>query len=159
MTINFEYNKKEVLQALRYHFISRPEIRIMFVLINVFALATAVLFYFKKITPGAFFLGSFLWFTLILSFWFFLPGMVYRRATTFKDHFTMKFLDDSFTIGNERGSRSYGWGQVVKFMETPLFFYLYFDSKSFFLVPKSGCRDSDQVYELRQILKQKVSKL
>ena len=156
MTINFEYNKKDVLQALRYHFISRPEIRIMFILVNVFALVTAALFYFEKITSGAFFLGSFLWFTLILSFWFFLPGMVYRSASTFKDHFTMDFNDDSFTIRNERGSRSYAWQKVNKFMETPLYFYLYFDSKSFFLVPKSGCRDSDQVFELRQLLKQKI---
>jgi hypothetical protein len=156
MTIHFGYNKKEVLQALRYHFISRAEIRVMFVIINLFALVTAILFYFKKITAGAFFLGSFLWFTLMASFWFFLPGMVYRRAETFKDHFTMHFDEDSFTIGNDRGSRTYSWKQVKRFMETPLFFYLYFDSKSFFLVPKNACRDSDEVYNLRQLLKQKV---
>jgi hypothetical protein len=156
MTIQFGYDKKEVLQALRYHFISRAEIRVMFIIVNLFALATAILFYFKKITAGAFFLGSFLWFILIASFWFFLPGMVYRRAETFKDHFTMSFEEDSFTIGNDRGSRTYNWVQVKRFMETPLFFYLYFDSKSFFLVPKNACKDRDEVYNLRQLLKQKV---
>ncbi|HEY9363236.1 MAG TPA: YcxB family protein [Chitinophagaceae bacterium] len=158
MTIHFDYDKKQVLQALRYHFISRPEIRIMFIVVNVFALVTAALFYFKKVTSFAFLTGSFLWFTLILSFWFFLPGMVYRRADTFRDHFTMNFGEDEFTVGNERGSRAWPWKAVSKFIETPLFFHLYFDSRSFFLVPKSGCKDSDEVYELRQILKNKIGK-
>lgn len=156
MTIHFEYDKGQVLQALRYHFISKPEIRIMFILINVFALATAVLFYFRKITPMAFFIGSFLWFTLGLSYWFFLPGMVYRRAATFKDHFTMDFEEENFTLGNERGSRSWPWKALSKFIESPHFFHLYFDSRSFFLVPKSGCRDNDEIYKLRHLLKSKV---
>jgi hypothetical protein len=116
------------------------------------------LFYFKKVTPFAFLTGSFLWFTLMLSFWFFLPGMVYRRADTFRDHFTMSFGEEEFTVGNERGSRAWSWKAVSKFVETPLFFHLYFDSRSFFLVPKSGCKDSDEVYELRQILKKKIGK-
>ncbi len=158
MTIHFDYDKKQVLQALRYHFITRPEIRIMFIVVNVFALITAALFYFKKITPTAFLIGSLLWFSLMIIFWFFLPGIVYKRAATFKDHFTMSFEEDSFSLGNERGSRSWSWGALSKFIESPNFFHLYFDSRSFFLVPKSGCRDSDEVYELRQMLKQKVKK-
>lgn len=157
MTIHFEYEKKQVIQALRYHFISRPEIRIMIIAVNVFALITAILFYFKKVTPFAFLTGSFLWFTLMLSFWFFLPGMVYRRAETFKDHFTMEFTEAGFSLGNERGSRSWPWKSLTKFIESPLFFYLYFDNRSFFLVPKSGCRDADEVYALRHLLKNKIN--
>ena len=48
MTIEFSYNKNQVLQALRYHFLSRREIRFMIILVNIFALASAVLFYLKK---------------------------------------------------------------------------------------------------------------
>ncbi|HEY0732324.1 MAG TPA: YcxB family protein, partial [Chitinophagaceae bacterium] len=76
MTIYFEYEKAQVLQALRYHFISRPEIRIMLVLVNVFALASLALYAFGKITPAAFLVGSFLWLVLMVSFWFILPFMV-----------------------------------------------------------------------------------
>src|SRR6476661_10036579 len=106
MKVSFTYDKKQVIQALRYHFLSKKEIRLMIILVNVFALGSAALFYFKKILPLAFIVGSFLWFSLMISFWFILPGMVYRRAATFRDHFTMKFEDDSFSVGNERGSRS-----------------------------------------------------
>jgi len=156
MTINFSYDKKQVLQALRYHFLSKREIRLMIILVNVFALLSAVLFYFRKILPFAFLVGSFLWFALMISFWFVLPGMVYRRAATFRDHFTMKFEDESFSVGNERGSRSWPWGALSNFLETPHFFHLYFDNRSFFLVPKNAFANGDEVYRMRHLLKDKV---
>lgn len=158
MTVHFSYDKKQVVQALRYHFLARPEIRVMIIVVNVFALFTAVLFYFKKILPLAFLIGSALWFFLMLSFWVILPGTVYRRAATFRDHFTMQFEEDAFSVGNERGSRSWGWNKLSKFIETPQFFHLYFDARSFFLVPKDGFATTDDVSQLRQLLNQKVRK-
>ncbi|MCW3073184.1 MAG: hypothetical protein JWP69_253 [Flaviaesturariibacter sp.] len=158
MTIHFSYEKKSVIQALRYHFLSRAEIRIMIVLVNVFALFSLLLFYFKKILPLAFIVGSMLWFVLMISFWFILPGIVYRQAATFKDHFTMNFTEVGFDLGNERGSRSWAWNELSKTMETPYFFYFYFNATSFFLIPKGAFEDSDKVQELRHLLKEKVKK-
>lgn len=146
------------MQALRYHFISRQEIRIMVILVNVFALLCAVLYYFKKIAPFALLTGSIMWFFLMINFWFVMPGLVYRRAATFKDHFTMNFGDDGFSLGNERGSRAWPWKALSTFMESPHFFHLYFDSRSFFLVPKDCFSNTDEIYELRQLLKAKVKK-
>ena len=158
MTISFTYDKRQVMQALRYHFISRPEIRIMIILVNVFALLCAVLYYFKKIADFALLTGSFMWLFLMISFWFVMPALVYRRAATFKDSFTMKFEEEGFSLGNERGSKAWPWKALSTFMETPNFFHLYFDSRSFFLVPKNSFRDSDEIYELRQLLKMKITK-
>ena len=62
------------MQALRYHFISRLEIRTMLILVNVFALASVTLYAFGKITAFAFLVGSVLWIVLMISFWFILPG-------------------------------------------------------------------------------------
>jgi len=156
VTIHFTYNKNQVLQALRYHFIALREIRLMIILVNVFAFASAALFYFKKITPLAFLTGSFLWFMLMITFWFILPGAVYRRAATFKDHFTMTFEEDEFSVGNERGSRHWPWKSLSKFIESPKFFHLYFDKRSFFLVPKDGFENTNDVHALRHLLNQKV---
>lgn len=159
LTIYFGYEKAQVLQALRYHFISRIEIRVMLILVNVFALASITLYAFKKITPMAFFVGSSLWIVLMISFWFILPGMVYRRAITFKHKFSMTFEDEGFTLGHEGGgSKSWPWNALKSFMESPGFFHLYFDSRSFFLVPKEGFKDRDEVFELRNLLKQKIKK-
>lgn len=158
MTIQFTYDKKQVIQALRYHFLNRREIRFMIVLVNVFALASAALFYFKKILPFAFLIGSFLWFALMVSFWYILPATVYRKAATFRDHFTMSFENDTFSVGNDRGSRSWAWSALTNFVETPHFFHLYFDSRSFFLIPKNVFADLDEVYQLRQLMKAQVKK-
>lgn len=158
MTINFAYEKPKVLQALRYHFISRPEIRIMLILVNVFALASITLYALKKVTPMAFLIGSFLWIVLMISFWFILPGMVYRRAATFKHAFSMDFEENGFTLRHDRGFKEWPWTALSHYVESPHFFHLYFDSRSFFLVPKSGCRDTDEVHELRTLIKSKAKK-
>ena len=157
MTVEFSYNKHQVLQALRYHFISRPEMRIMLILVNVFALTCATLYYFKKITPFAVLFGSFMWFFLMISFWFVMPSLVYRRAATFKDSFSMNFEEEGFSLGNDRHSRQWPWKVLTTFMESPNFFHLYFDSKSFILVPKTGFQQED-IPEFRDLLKRKVKK-
>ncbi len=158
MTIHFSYEKGKVLQGLRYHFITRPELRLMIILVNVFALLSAALFYFKIVTPLAFFIGSALWFMMMLSVWFFLPAVIYRRTETFKESFSMSFEEDIFSLGTERGSRSWPWQALTTFQESPHFFHLYFDSRSFFLVPKSGCKSSEEVFELRKLLKEKIKR-
>lgn len=158
MTICFGYEKPKVLQALRYHFISRSEIRIMLILVNVFALLSITLYALKKVTPMAFFIGSFLWIVLMISFWFILPGLVYRRAATFKHKFSMDFEENGFTLRHEKGFKEWQWSALKHYMESPHFFHLYFDARSFFLVPKSGCKDSDEVHELRMLIKSKVKK-
>jgi len=158
ITIHFGYEKKLVIQALRYHFISRPEIRIMLILVNVFAIASFSLYLLKKITPMAFLVGSLLWVVLMISFWFILPHMVYRKAITFQHKFHMNFNDEGFTLGHERGSKNWAWSALKNYVESPHFFHLYFDARSFLLVPKSGCKDSDEVFELRKLIKAHVKK-
>ena len=158
MVIEFSYDKSKVIQGLRYHFITRPELRLMIILVNVFALISAALFYFKVVTPLAFLIGSTLWFVMMISVWFLLPNVIYKRTATFKDSFQMSFNNESFSLGNERGSRSWEWKKLVSFLESPHFFHLYFDGRTFFLVPKSGCKSSDEIFELRQLLKEKIKK-
>ena len=130
----------------------------MIIVVNVFALASLTLYALHLINPFAFMTGSFLWIILMISFWFVLPGMVYRRAETFRHEFSMNFENDGFTLEHERGSRSWQWNALSNFIESPNFFHLYFDPRSFFLVPKSGFKDSDEIYELRKLLKEKVKK-
>ena len=153
----FTYNKAKVIQALRYHFITRPEIRVMMVLVNVFAIVSAALFFFKKISPLAFLISSVLWFFLMIVFWFWLPRMIYRRAGTFKDRFQAILSTDEFRIENDRGGRSWPWGEFSTWIESPHFFHLYFSSRSFFIVPKEAF-EGDEVHEARKIFKAKIKK-
>lgn len=153
----FTYDKKKVIQALRYHFISRREIKVMMILVNVFAILTALLLLFKKISPLAFLISSLLWFALMILFWFIMPYMVYKRAETFKDRFKAILADDVFRIENERGGRSWNWSDFSTWLESPHFFHLYFSSRSFFIVPKDAF-EGDDVHEARKIFKEKIKK-
>jgi signal transduction histidine kinase len=155
MEFYFSYNKKMVIQALRYHFLARPEIRILIVLVNVFAILSAGLFFFRKVSPVAFLVSSLLWFILMISLWFILPGAVYKRASTFRDAFKINFGQYGVQIENERGRTEWNWNKFSTFLESPHFFHLYFDSKSFFLVPKSAVENQE---ELRKMLQLKIPK-
>jgi hypothetical protein len=157
MQLSFSYEKRKVIQALRYHFIQRPEVRVLVILVNVFAIGTAVLFYMKKIRPEPFLLGSVIWLLLIVSFWYLLPNSIYKKAATFQDSFTIFFKDDEIMLENSRGYVQWPWSKFSKFFESPHFFHLYFDSKSFFIVPKDNMTD-DFRHELRGLLNNKIGK-
>ncbi len=156
MTISFKYNRKQVIQALRYHFISKKEIRILIILINVFALFAAAVFFFKKITPVAFLLSSFMWFMLMLAFWYILPLTVYNRAKTFKDSFHLTFMESYMHIENPNGSKDWAYKAFQYFIETPNFFHLYIDERSFFLIPKDAFTDGDETHNIRTMLREKI---
>ena len=105
----FTYSKPKVLQALRYHFITRKEIKIMVILVNVFAIVAACFYYFKKVSAYAFLGSSCLWFSLMISFWYVLPNIIYRKSKTFKDRLKVSFEPQHLFIENEHGSRSWPW--------------------------------------------------
>lgn len=155
MHLSFTYNKPKVIQALRYHFVQSPEIRILLILVNVFAILAAALFYTKKIRPEPFLLGSVIWMALMATFWYFLPNSIYNKSATFKDSFIIYFNADAVVLENERGEVRWDWNKFNKFFESPHFFHFYFDAKSFFLVPKENMGEEFK-HELRGVLREKI---
>src|SRR5678809_734847 len=91
MHFSFSYNKKKVLQALRYHFIAQKEIRFLFIIIILFDLVSAIFYFSGKIRPEPFLIGAMIWFFFILSFWILMPYAVYKRSITFREAFTIYF--------------------------------------------------------------------
>jgi len=158
MTVQFGYEKKQVLQGLRYHFINRREIKILLILINVFAIASAVLFYLDKIQAISFLIFSVLWFVLMLVIWRILPATIYRNSETFRDQFIMHFEQAGVRLETERGIQEWNWSKFSHFVETPYFFHLYFDPRSFFLVPKDSFKDISDLHEARKMLREKIVK-
>jgi hypothetical protein len=158
MVIHFEYNKKQVLQALRYHFISRPEIKILLILLNVFTILSAILFFMHKIQPLSFLTFSLLWFVLLITIWRLLPLSVYKKSQTFQDQFSMDLNEQDVVLQTERGSHAWQWGEFSSFLESPHFFHLYFNSRSFFLVPKDAFKELDTLQQARALLKEKLKK-
>ena len=151
MRFSFSYTKNKVLQALRYHFIAQKEIRVMFIVIIVFDIIAAALYFSGKIRPEPFLVGAFVWFIFILSFWFFMPLTVYKKSATFLETFTIAFQPTYVVLENKNGRVEWDWNRFTKYFESPNFFHLYFSAKAFFLVPKDSL-DSDAQHQIRQIL-------
>ena len=158
MRLQITYKKPQVLQALRYHFISRREIKLMMILVNVFALLAAGLFFFKLITPLPFLMSSVLWLSMMAAFWIWLPMLVYRRSRTFKDSFFINIDENHLTIETENTNKVWAWREFSSLIETPGFFHLYFASRSFFLIPKDAFASSDDIHQARQMMRNKISK-
>lgn len=127
----------------------------MMILVNVYAILSATLFYFKIISPLAFLLSSALWFILMILFWFLLPTLVYKKARVFKDRLRAILTDRYFEIENEKGSRNWEWAAFSNWIESPHFFHLYFTSRSFFIIPKEAF-EGDDVHAARRIFGEKI---
>lgn len=153
MKLDVSYRKPQVLQALRYHFISKREIKFMIILVNVFALLSAGLFYFKLITPLPFLMSSVLWIAMMVAFWIWLPALIYRRSRTFKDQFTVTLDENHMSIDTSQSHKIWAWREFSHMLETPGFFHLYFDSKSFFLLPKDVFASTDDVQAARRYMR------
>ena len=128
----------------------------MVILVNVFAILAACFYYFKKVSAYAFLGSSCLWFSLMISFWYVLPNIIYRKSKTFKDRLKVSFEPQHMFIENERGGRSWPWTAFSSMIESPYFFHLYFDSRSFFIIPKDAF-GNDKIGEARKILKEKIN--
>lgn len=105
-------------------------------MVNVFALLSAALYFMKKISPAAFLMSSFLWIVMMLVFWLILPRIVYSRSATFKNKFKVSINDHGMTLESGLAAKSWQWNEFETWMESPHFFHLYFNARSFFIIPK-----------------------
>ena len=154
MAYSISYKKDAVLQALRYHFIKQAEIKSLMVIVNVYAIVTAVLLFMKKIRPEPFLLGSLLWIVLMIFFWYVLPNMFYKKTALFKQNWEFTFNTTEARLIGALGEASWDWSSVTHYFESPEFFHFYFSPKSFFLIPKLNISIEDQ-HEIRGLLKDK----
>ena len=83
--------------------------------------------------------------------------MSYKKAGNFKDRFRSILSATDFRIENDRGGRSWAWGEFSTWIESPHFFHLYFNSRSFFIVPKEAF-EGDEVHEARKIFRAMIPK-
>jgi hypothetical protein len=156
MVLFIDYDKNKVLQALRYHFISRLEIKVLLILVNVFAIVAATLFAFKIVQPLPFLVSSLLWFVLMITFWYWLPHTIYKKSSTFHEPIKVEFKSTEIHLETEKGRAVWLYNKFQYYVETPNFFHLYISDKSFFLIPKDSLEQSDYSFELRKLLDDKV---
>lgn len=156
MTIQFGYNKRQVLDGLRGHFFARPEIRTLVIVINVFAILSAVLFAFKRIQAMPFLLFSVLWFFLWISIRRLLPLSIYKKSVTFQDTFILSLEDRGILLETKKGTQLWEWVDFSGFKETVYFFHVYFNPRSFFMIPKDSFKDITDIQAARKLMKERI---
>jgi hypothetical protein len=159
MHLEFSYNKEEVLNALRYHFMQRGEVKVFRNTLFILLAFTLAGYAFKVVTIGAL-IGIAAMITLIIiAFWFLLPVSIYNKAATFKDDIHLKYSEEGITIStrNSDHQRLLSWGTFTKFVEAKNFFFLYRGKKNFFLVPTSAFKTADAQKEFSQLANKKIN--
>lgn len=68
----------------------------------------------------------------------------------------MDFLEEAVVLTTEKGQKAWPWTAFSKFVESPFFFHLYFDPRSFFLVPTDAFKDLEEKQKVRNLLKSKI---
>ena len=124
------------------------------IIINLYAIVTAVLLFMKKIRPEPFLLGSVLWILLMLFFWYLLPNLFYKKTELLKQPWNFDFNASGAKLTGALGEASWEWNSVTHYFESPDFFHFYFSPKSFFLIPKDEISVEDQ-HNIRGILQDK----
>ncbi|UYQ93157.1 YcxB family protein [Chitinophaga horti] len=155
MHIQFSYNRHDVINALRSHFMRRGEIKVFRNTFAILLLATIAGYVFNLVSVSAV-MGILVMILLIGSvFWFLLPISIYNKSNTFKESIRLGYNEHQMTIGTEIGDRPLSWSNFSQIVETPTFFFLYRDKKSFFLVPLSAFRTENEIDDFRELLKNK----
>jgi hypothetical protein len=158
MTVQFGYNKKEVMDGLRGHFIGRPEIRLLFIAINVFAIVSFILYALQKIPSLPFLIFATLWFSLWIGIRWLLPLSIYKKSATFKDNFVLSLTDQGVLLKTKKGNQLWRWEDFSAFKETIYFFHVYFNPRSFFMIPKDSFKDIIEIQAARKLLKERIRK-
>ena len=128
----------------------------MVIIINVFAILSAVLFALKKIQALPFLVFSVLWFCLWISVRRLLPLSIYKKSATFRDTFILTLEDRGILLETRKGSQLWTWDDFSGFKETLYFFHIYFNARSFFMIPKDSFKDITEIQAARKLLKERI---
>lgn len=154
MPLRFHYDKTEVINALRFHFMSRGEIKVFQVALMILIVSAFIGYWMDLINLQVVVWLFLLFIVLILIFWFILPHSVYKKARTFREpEIHLDCDEQSLSIGTQSGNHSIPWNRFERIVETKDFFYLYQNNKTFFLVPAKVFKDESERKEFSDLLR------
>lgn len=150
--LQFTYKKEEVINALRFHFLRRGEIKVFRNTLVILLLATVIGYVFRMVNFNAM-LGIVLMMVILgWAFWYLLPVSTYNKAATFRDNIRLRYNDEGMAIATGNGERSLSWRNFSQIVETQSFFFLYRDKRSFFLIPTSAFESQEAHQQFRELM-------
>lgn len=141
--LQFTYNKDEVINALRTHFLRRGEIKVFRNTLLILLIAAITGYIFRVVNFNALLGISVMMIIIGWAFWYLLPVSTYNKAATFKDNIRLRYNEEGMEISTGAGERALSWRNFSQILETRNFFFLYRDKRSFFLIPTSAFDNED----------------
>jgi hypothetical protein len=159
MHLEFSYNKDEVLNALRYHFLQRGEIKVFRNTLFILLAFTLAGFAYRIVTVGALVGIASMSVLIVLVFWYMLPVSIYNKAATFKDDIHMNYSEDGIVIStrNSDVDKQLSWAAFTAVVRAKNFFFLYRGKKNFFLVPTSAFKSEMEQREFEKLANAKIN--
>ena len=155
--LQFTYKKEEVINALRFHFMSRGEIRVFRNTLIILLLATVIGYVFRVVNFNAM-LGIVVMMVILgWAFWYLLPVSTYNKAATFRDSIRLRYNDEGMAIYTGQGERSMSWRNFSQIVETQSFFFLYRDKRTFFLIPTSAFENDEARSQFSELMQRTFS--
>lgn len=155
--LQFTYKKEEVINALRFHFLRRGEIKVFRNTLIILLLATVIGYVFRMVNFNAM-LGIVVMMVILgWAFWYLLPVSTYNKAATFRDNIRLRYNEDGMAIVSGHGERSLSWRSFTQIVETQSFFFLYRDKRSFFLIPTSAFENDEAHQQFRELMQKTFS--
>ncbi|MCL6523994.1 MAG: YcxB family protein [Thermoflavifilum sp.] len=156
MFVEFTYDRHSVINALRYHFMSRGEIKFMRITLMVLFGIAVIGNLFGYVSFGAVFGIFMMILILLLIFWYWLPVLTYNKSATFKDNIRLQLEDQGIAIATQRGEHMISWKSFHNVVETSDYIYLYRNTRSFFIIPLNAFKEEER-QAFRQLLHQKFA--
>lgn len=159
MHLEFSYNKEEVLNALRYHFMQRGEIKVFRNTLFILLVAALVGCAFKLVTVSTLIGIAAMVLLIGLVFWYLLPMSIYNKAATFKDDIRLNYSEDGIMISTRTSEhqRQISWTNFTQIVEAKNFFFLYRDKKTFFLIPTSAFKTKAAQQEFGRLARNMIN--
>ena len=154
--LQFTYNREEVINALRFHFLRRGEIKVFRNALVILLLATVIGYVFRLVNFNAMLGIVLMMLVLGWAFWYLLPVSTYNKAATFRDNIRLHYNDEGMAIQTGVGERQLSWRNFNQIVETDSFFYLYRDKRSFFLIPTSAFQSSEAHLQFRELMQRAI---
>jgi hypothetical protein len=94
----------------------------------------------------------------MLTFWFWLPCIIYTRSATFRDQINFTFRGSDVLLETDQGFTTWPYTRFAYYIESPNFFHLYMNEKTFFLIPKEVCTGDSDTVLVRGLLDEKIGR-
>ncbi len=156
LTIHFQYDKKEYINAFRnYLFKSKVIHKRDLIIVGIMAVLEFLLLIFAGVSVSSIIFGVILCFYLFIFvlLYFVQPSHVYKRSPQLHKPYTMTFTKDELLFRTKGEASSVHWNKYCELWDCKDFYYLIQAKNIYTVIPKRALSNGNGLRDFDNILK------